>query len=156
GGLVVKIEAPDFEARRAILELKAAARGVTVADSILRYIAEHLRTSIRELEGALNLVIAHTILINERLDLSAAKAVLRDIIRHTSEAIALADIEQAVCHLFDITKESLKSENRSRTLAYPRMIALYLARKHTRAAYSEIGEYFGGRNHSTVITSKKK
>ena len=70
--------------------------------------------------------------------------------------MALKDVEKAVCQLFQIEPEALKADNRARAVAYPRMLAMYLARKHTGAAYSEIGRFFGGRNHSTVISAEKK
>jgi chromosomal replication initiator protein len=156
GGMVVKIEPPDLATRRAILQAKAAARGVNVPEPVITYIAEHLSASIRELEGALHSVIAQAALVGKRLDLNLAKTALRDTIRHTAQAIALRDVEQAVCQLFQISTDALKSDSRTRALAYPRMMAMYLARKHTGAAYSEIGRHFGGRNHSTVISSEKK
>jgi chromosomal replication initiator protein len=155
-GMVVKIESPDFATRCSILKAKAALRGIEVPEAVITYIAENLRTSVRELEGALHTVIAQSVLAGKRLDLNLAQVALRDTIRHTSQAVALADIEHAVCQLFQITAEALKSDNRSRALAYPRMLAMYLARKHTSAGYSEIGRYFGGRNHSTVISGEKK
>jgi chromosomal replication initiator protein len=123
---------------------------------VLGYVAEHLRSSIRELEGALHCVLAHALLTGKRLDLNLARTALRDTIRHTAPSVALRDVEQAVCQLFAIDAESLKSDSRARVLAYPRMLAMYLARKHTGLAYSEIGRYFGGRNHSTVIAAEKK
>jgi len=156
GGLVVKIEPPDLVTRRAIIQTKAAARGVNIPEAVVAYIAEHLRASIRELEGALYTVIAQAVLTGKRLDLNLAKTALRDIIRHTAQAVALRDVERAVCQLFQVGVEALKSDSRARTVAYPRMMAMYLARKHTSAAYSEIGRYFGGRNHSTVISAVKK
>jgi chromosomal replication initiator protein len=156
GGMVVKIEPPDFATRRAILQARAAARGVEVPESVISYIAEHLRTSIRELEGALQTVITQAALIGKQLDLNLAHAALKDMIRHTSQTVALRDVELAVCQLFQISAEALRSDSRARVLAYPRMLAMYLARKHTRAAYSEIGRYYGGRNHSTVISAEKK
>jgi chromosomal replication initiator protein len=156
GGMVVKLEPPDLATRRAILKAKAAARGVDVPEGVIHYIAEHLRTSVRELEGALHSLIAHAVLVGKRLDLNLARTALRDTIRHTAQAIAIRDVERAVCQLFAIDAESLKSESRVRTLTYPRMLAMYLARKHTGAAYSEIGRHFGGRNHSTVISAEKK
>jgi chromosomal replication initiator protein len=70
--------------------------------------------------------------------------------------VALRDVERAVCQLFQVGADALKSDSRARALAYPRMLAMYLARKHTGAAYSEIGRFFGGRNHSTVISAEKK
>ncbi|MEO6809028.1 MAG: chromosomal replication initiator protein DnaA [Isosphaeraceae bacterium] len=156
GGMVVKIEAPDTITRRAILKAKAASRGVDVPDAVIAYVADHLRASVRELEGALNSLIAHAVLAGKRLDLNLAKAALRDTIRHTAQAVALKDVERAVCGLFGIEPDVLKSESRARAVAHPRMLAMYLARKHTGAAYSEIGRFFGGRNHSTVISAEKK
>ena len=156
GGMVVKLEAPDQATRRAIVQARAAARGVDVPEAVAAYIAEHLRASVRELEGALHTVIAQAVLTGKRLDLNLARAALRDTIRHTAQAVALRDVERAVCELFGVTADALKSDGRARALAYPRMMAMYLARKHTGAAYSEIGRFFGGRNHSTVISAEKK
>jgi chromosomal replication initiator protein len=156
GGMVVKIEPPDLATRRAILIARAGARGVDVPEAVVGYIAEHLRASIRELEGALHTVIAQAVLTGKRLDLNLARAALRDTIRHTAQVVALRDVEWAVCQLFQVDTEALRSDSRARALAYPRMMAMYLARKHTGAAYSEIGRYFGGRNHSTVISAEKK
>jgi chromosomal replication initiator protein len=156
GGMVVKIEAPDLATRKAILQSRAMARGVDVPEAVIAYIAEHLRASVRELEGALHTVIAQAVLTGKRLDLNLVKAALRDTIRHTAQAVALRDVERAVCDLFQFTADALKADGRARALAYPRMMAMYLARKHTGAAYSEIGRYFGGRNHSTVISAEKK
>ena len=156
GGMVVKLDTPDLATRRAILKAKAAARGVDVPDAVVGFVAEHLRASVRELEGALHSLTAHALLTGKRLDLALARMALRDTIRHTAQAVALRDVERAVCQLFEIDPEQLKSDSRARVLAYPRMLAMYLARKHTGAAYSEIGRYFGGRNHSTVISAEKK
>ena len=156
GGMVVKLEAPDPATRRAILKAKAAARGVIVPEAVLAYVADHLRASVRELEGALHSLIAHASMTGRKLDLALAKTALRDTIRHTAKAVALKDVEKAVCQLFQIEPDALKADNRARAVAYPRMLAMYLARKHTGAAYSEIGRFFGGRNHSTVISAEKK
>lgn len=155
-GMVVKLEAPDPSTRRAILEAKARARGVDLPGPVVAYVAEHLRGSVRELEGALNSLLAHATLTGRRLDLDLARAALRDTIRHTAQAIALKDVERAVGSLFGLDAEALKSDSRARAVAHPRMLAMYLARKHTGAAYSEIGRFFGGRNHSTVISAEKK
>jgi chromosomal replication initiator protein len=156
GGMVVKIDPPDLPTRRAILQAKAAAQGMSVPEPVVAYIADHLRSSGRELEGALHTVIAQAGLTGKRLDVNLAKAALRDTIRYTTQTVVLRDVEQAVCHLFQVNVESLKSDSRVRALAYPRMLAMYLARKHTGAAYSEIGRHFGGRDHSTVIAAERK
>ena len=154
--MVVKLDAPDLATRRAILKAKAAARGVDVPEAVLDYIAEHLRASVRELEGALHSLIAHALLTGKRIDLALARTALRDTIRHTAQAVALRDVERIVCQLFEVEPDALKSVSRARALTYPRMLAMYLIRKHTGAAYSEIGRHFGGRNHSTVISAEKK
>jgi chromosomal replication initiator protein len=156
GGMVVKVEGPDPATRRAILKAKAAARGINLPEAVISFVAEHLRSSVRELEGALHSLIAHATLTGKRLDLTLARSALRDTIRHTAQAIALKDIERAVCRLFSLDPEALKSAGRARVVSHPRMLAMYLARKHTGAAYSEIGRFFGGRNHSTVIAADKK
>jgi chromosomal replication initiator protein len=156
GGMVVKLEAPDPATRLAILRAKAAARGVDVPEPVLAYVAEHMRSSVRELEGALNSLIAHALLTGQRIDMALARSALRDTIRHTAQAVALKDIERAVCELFGVKPDDLRSNGRARALTQPRMLAMHLARKLTGASYSEIGRYFGGRNHSTVISAEKK
>ena len=156
GGMVVRVDAPDPATRRLILQNKAAARGVSIPDAVLSYVAEHLPASVRELEGALHSLLAHALLVGKRLDLALAKVALRDTIRHTARSVALKDVERVVCQLFAIDPAALKAENRARAIAYPRMMAMYLGRKHTGSAYSEIGRFFGDRNHSTVISAEKK
>jgi chromosomal replication initiator protein len=156
GGMVVKVDAPDPATRRAILTAKARARGIELPDAVLAYVAEHLRSSVRELEGALHSLIAHALLCGKKIDLDLARSALRDTIRHTAQAVALRDIERAVCTLFAVEPEMLRSDGRGRAVAYPRMLAMYLARRHTAAAYTEIGRFFGGRNHSTVISAERK
>jgi chromosomal replication initiator protein len=100
--------------------------------------------------------MAHAQLTGRKLDLSLARSALRDTIRHTNASLALHDVERAVCEVFQIEGESLRSETRARTVAQPRMLAMYLARKHTRAAFGEIGRHFGDRNHSTVIAAIRR
>ena len=111
-GMVVKIDPPDLATRRAILHARASLRGINLPDPVIAYIAEHVRTSVRELEGALHTVIAQATLIGRHIDLSLAQNALRDTIRHTAQAIALRDVERAVCQLFQVNPEALKSECR--------------------------------------------
>ena len=156
GGMVVRIDAPDMATRQAILAAKATARGVSVPSPVLSYIAEHMRASVRELEGALNNLVAQAMLTGKRIDLNLAKSALRDTIRHTAQTVMLEDIEKVVCATFQLPSGVLRTDSRTRTVAQPRMLAMYLARKHTEASYNEIGRFFGGRNHSTVIAAEKK
>ena len=118
--------------------------------------AQHIHTNIRELEGALNMVIAHATFSNKPINMTFIKHILGDIICPTRSAINLHDIERVVCRSFQVHPEALKSDSRARSLVYPRMLAMYLARKYTGASYSTIGQYFGGRNHSTVLSAEKK
>lgn len=156
GGMIVKLEPPDLATRRAIVQARATSRGVSLPEAVVSYIAEHLRGSVRELEGALNSLIAHATLTGRKLDLNLARTALRDTIRHTAQAVALKDVVRAVCELCGVEPDAVRSDGRARAVSQPRMIAMFLARKHTGVAYSEIGRYFGGRNHSTVIAAEKK
>jgi chromosomal replication initiator protein len=156
GGMVVRLDGPDPATRKSILKSKARARGMDVPDSVLAYIADNLRASVRELEGALHSLIAHATLAGKRLDLALAKTALRDTIRHTARAVGMKDVERAVVALFGVTADDLRGDGRARAVSYPRMLGMYLARKHVGASYSEIGRFFGGRNHSTVISAEKK
>jgi chromosomal replication initiator protein len=155
-GMVARIEPPDAATRQAILKAKASARGIDVPEAVLSYIADHLRASIRELEGALCTVISQAVLTGRRIDLALAQSALRDSIRHTTIAIGMKDVERVVCNLFQVTPEGLRSDSRTQALAYPRMIAMYLSRKHIGAAFSEIGRHYGGRNHATAMAAERK
>ncbi len=156
GGMVVKLESPDVETRKAIVRSKGKLRGVDVPEPVVDFIAQNVKSSVRELEGALQSVLAHASLMGRPVGMAVAKTALRETIRCTVQSVALRDVEKAVCQFFQLDADGLKSDSRVRTLAYPRMLAMYLARKHAGASYSEIGRYFGGRNHSTVMSAEKK
>jgi chromosomal replication initiator protein len=156
GGMLVRIDPPDAATRRAILRAKSQARRVDVPEPVIAYLAEHVRSSVRELEGALHTVVAHALLTGRKIDLALARSALRDTIRHNAQNLALKDIERVVCDTFQLDPQSLRSDVRARHISHPRMLAMYLARKHTTAAYSEIGKFFGGRNHSTVIAAEHR
>jgi chromosomal replication initiator protein len=156
GGMVVKLEAPDPATRRAVLRSKAIARGVDLPEGVVEYVADHLQGSVRELEGALASLIAHATLAGRRIDLSLAKTALRDTIRYVAQAVGLKDVERVICSLFALDLESLHSDRRVQSITHPRMLAMYVARRHTGASYAEIGRFFGDRNHSTVIAAERK
>lgn len=155
-GMVARVQAPDAETRRAILRSKARARGVEVPEGVLSFVAEHARQSVRELEGALNGLLAHATLTGRAIDLDVAREALRDLVRHAAPSPGLRDVERAASKVFGVSGEALRSEDRSRAVAYPRMLAMYVARARTNAPYGEIGRHFGGRNHSTVIAAQKR
>ena len=155
-GMVCRIDAPDATTRRRILDSKALRNAIEFNPEVLQFMADRFKNNVRELEGAFNTLCAYQRMQGRRLSVTAARQVLADLERDCIRVIRLADIEQAVCSLFGVTLDDLKSSKRQKSLSQPRMLAMYLARKHTRSAYSEIGDYFGGRNHSTVIAAEKK
>jgi chromosomal replication initiator protein len=155
-GLVCRLESPDADTRRRIVERKAAKVQADISPEALRFVADRFKNNVRELEGAINCLATYRSLHGKTITLSAARHMLADLERDCIRIVGLADIEQAVCNLFRLEPDDLKSPRRHRSVSQPRMLAMYLARKLTQAAYSEIGQYFGGRNHSTVVSAEKK
>jgi chromosomal replication initiator protein len=155
-GMVCRIDAPDATTRRRILETKAMRNGIEFTPEIYQFVSDRFRNNVRELEGAFNTLCAYQRMQGRKLSVTAARQVLADLERDCIRVVRLADIEQAVCSLFGVSVEDIKSAKRQKSLSQPRMLAMYLARKHTRSAYAEIGDFFGGRNHSTVIAAEKK
>lgn len=155
-GLVCRLETPDAETRRKIVTVKAQRLDGEFAPEALDFIAGRFTGSVRELEGALNCLQTYFSMTRKRITLSIARQVLADLERDCLRIVRLADVERVVCQLFGLRPKDLKSDSRVRTLAQPRMLAMFLARKHTPSAYSEIGQHFGGRNHSTVMSAERK
>lgn len=151
-GLSADIQAPDYETRVAILNRKSVEElGKDLPDDIASFIAENINTNVRELEGALTRVIATIKLNNQKLTLSTVKESLSDAVK--KRAITIHDIKAAVCKYYDLTFDAIESKSRARKLSFPRHMAMYLARVHTTASYTEIGNKFGKREHTTVINS---
>lgn len=155
-GTVCRIEPPDLESRIRILEQKTGRSAAPVERPVLEMIARRFRGSVRELEGALNCLDVYRGLAGRPVGVATARQVLGELERDCLRAVRLLDIERAVCELFGVEPQELRSPSRSRTVSQPRMLAMFLARKLTQAAYGEIGAHFGGRNHSTVIAAEKK
>ena len=151
-GLVVDIQAPDLETRIAILRNKAKSDGFVVPDEVINYIATHVKSNIRELEGALSRVTAYSKLTTGIITEETAATVLKDIYENNKPVqITVGHIKSVVCDKYHITLEEMDSKKRSRPLAYPRQIAMYLTRELTDMSLPKIGQDFGGRDHSTVI-----
>lgn len=155
-GMLCRLETPDLETRRKIVQLKAARLDGEYAPEALDWIAERFTGSVRELEGALNCLQTLAGMTQRRVTLAQAKQVLADLERDCLRIVRLADVERVICQMFGVRAKDLKSDSRVRTLAQPRMLAMFLARKHTQSAYAEIGQHFGGRNHSTVMSAERK
>ncbi|RMG92129.1 MAG: chromosomal replication initiator protein DnaA [Chloroflexi bacterium] len=155
-GLMADIQQPDIETRKAILQAKAEDQGVIVPDHVLDLIAHHVRNNIRELEGALNKVIAYAQLSGTGvIDDKLVSMALSDLV-HRPEQVTIEQIIDAVCHYFNVTPEALSSSSRSRAIAYPRQLAMYLARTETDASLPQIGAFLGNRDHTTVMYGHDK
>ncbi len=155
-GLVCRLDIPDAATRQTIVESKAARLSGEFAPEALQYVAQRFQSSVRELEGALNCLQTYHSMTHKRVTLSAARQVLADLERDCLRIVRLADVIRVVCGLFGVKQKDLESESRVRTISQPRMLAMFLARKHTQSAYNEIGQHFGGRNHSTVMSAERK
>lgn len=155
-GLVCRLEAPDLPTRLKIVEVKASRMAGDIAPEALEYIAHRFQGSVRELEGALNCLHTYQMMTKKRVTVAAARDVLADLERDCLRLIRLADVERVICSVFGVRPKDLQSESRVRTISQPRMLAMFLARRHTPAAYTEIGQHFGGRNHSTVMSAERK
>lgn len=155
-GMVCRLEAPDADTRLAIVRHKATQLSAKINPSALDYVARRFVQNVREIEGALNTLETWHAMTGKPVSLQTARQVLSDLERDCIRVIRLQDIETAVCGLFGVESDELKSNRRTRSVSQPRMLAMFLARRHTQAAYKEIGSFFGGRNHSTVVAAEKK
>lgn len=151
-GLIADIQAPDLETRTAILRKKANLENIEVPDEVMNYIAQKIQSNIRELEGALIRVVAYSSLTNKEINLELAEEALKDIISNNKPVEITVDlIKQEVSKDFSIKMEDFNSKKRTRAIAYPRQIAMYITRELTDLSLPKIGDEFGGRDHTTVI-----
>ena len=150
-GLTVQIEPPEIEMRVAILKKKAEAEKVILDDEVAFYIAKHLRSNVRELEGALKKVLAYAQFHGKPIDLELAKTSLKDLIGAVNRQITVESIQKTVADYFKLKVADLFSKKRTRQLVRPRQIAMWLAKNLTSQSYPSIGEAFGGRDHTTVL-----
>lgn len=150
-GLTVAIEPPELEMRIAILKKKAEAEHISVSDEVSFLIAKNLRSNVRELEGALNRVVAYARFHGREINLEVAKEALRDIIGATNRQISLELVQKTVSDFYKIKVADMYSQKRTRAIARPRQVAMWLTRELTSHSLPEIGEAFGGRDHTTVM-----
>jgi chromosomal replication initiator protein len=156
-GLTADIQPPDFETRIAILKKKADVENLTIPNEVMVYIASKIKSNIRELEGALIRIVAYSSLTNRAISVDLASEALKDIISNKqTKHITIELIQDVVANYFNLRIEDFKSQRRTRNVAYPRQIAMYLCRKLTDMSLPKIGEEFGGRDHTTVIHAYEK
>jgi chromosomal replication initiator protein len=149
-GLIVDIQPPDFETRLAILQKKADNLGVDVPDDVMEFIAENVERNIRELEGALNQLLAVSRLTGQPLILDTARNCLTDLLPSRPE-LSSEEIIEAVANYYSLTTEELRGSRRTRRIALPRQIAMYLIREETESSLPQIGAMLGGRDHTTIL-----
>ncbi|MDP6460349.1 MAG: chromosomal replication initiator protein DnaA [Gemmatimonadota bacterium] len=150
-GLVTDIQAPDLETRIAILRKKAEEDSLQIPDDVMEFIASNVRSNIRELEGSLIRLLAFSSLTDSEINLDLTKEVLKDFLKKPDRSVSVDDIQKTVADHFGIPEEAMKVKKRTRSLAHPRQVAMYLSRELTSLSLSEIGNRFGGRDHTTVL-----
>ncbi|MBI4468073.1 MAG: chromosomal replication initiator protein DnaA, partial [Acidobacteria bacterium] len=155
-GLIADIQPPDLETKVAILRRKAEADHVELPDSVALFIANKIKSNIRELEGALVRLVAYASLTGQQISVALAQETLRGVITEEQRNITIEMIQKAVAEYYGLRTSDLKLKNNSRSIAVPRQVAMYLCKKLTTASLPEIGREFGGKHHTTVLHSFKK
>lgn len=155
-GLIADIQPPDYETRIAILRKKAEAENYNVPDDVISYIAQNIQSNIRKLEGALIRIYAYASLTNKKeVNLELAQEALKHLISNNKK-ITINDIKEVIANYYNISIEDLVSKKKTKNIAYPRQIAMYIGRKLTDLSLPKLGEEFGGRDHSTVLHAYNK
>jgi chromosomal replication initiator protein len=155
-GLIADLKPPDIETRIAILKKKAQVEGVVLPETVALFIADKVHSNIRELEGYLRRVIAYSSLKGEKVDLEIAKEALKSLLDSMASVVTVEKIQKLVCHQYKIKLAQLKSRNNSPKVAFPRQVAMYLAKDLAKLSLPEIGKKFGGKHHTTVLHSVRK
>jgi chromosomal replication initiator protein len=155
-GLVADIHPTSYELRLSILQAKAATLGMMVSDRVLEFLAHKITSNVRELEGALNRIVAHADLVGRPVTIETTEELLKDLLRANDRHITIDEIQKKVAEHFNLRLSDMHSARRARSVARPRQIAMYLAKTLTQRSLPEIGRKFGGRDHTTVIHAVKK
>ena len=156
GGMIADISNPDFESRLAILKTKIAEYNIEVADDVCEYIVSHIQRNIRELEGALNRLLAFHRLNNKTPTLQEARTLLRSVIQNPSRVVSPKKIMQTVAEFYDLKEREIIAISRKKEVVRPRQIAMYLLREELKSSYPLIGKRFGGKDHTTAIYACEK
>ena len=155
-GLTVAIEPPELEMRVAILMKKAAAEGVPLGEDVAFFVAKHLRSNIRELEGALRKILAYVQFHGKEVNIEVARSALKDLLSIQNRQISVESIQRTVASFYNIKVADMYSKKRPANIARPRQIAMFMAKELTQKSLPEIGELFGGRDHTTVLHAVRK
>jgi len=155
-GLIADLQQPDMETRIAILRKKSDDEGIPITEDVIQLLAENLTNNVREIEGALIRLGAYASLTGKTITIDLTKNVLRDSLEGKRKVITIEDIQATVANRFHVKVSDLKSKRRTKTLVYPRQVAMYLSREMTDASFPEIGREFGNKDHTTIIHACKQ
>ena len=155
-GLVADIHSTSFELRLSILDSKSEQFGIDIPAKVKEFLAHRITTNVRELEGALNRVVAHATLVGREISLDTCQEVLQDLLRANDRRVTIEDIQRRVAEHFNIRITDMHSARRARAIARPRQVAMYLAKQLTARSLPEIGRKFGGRDHTTVMHAVRR
>jgi chromosomal replication initiator protein len=155
-GLLVDVQAPDLETKMAILDKRAESEGVNLPQDVRIFIATKTKSNVRELEGALTKLMAVSSVTGQPISLAMAQQTLKHLNAGPEKKISVESIVRAVAEKFSMQPSQLKVKSNTRQIAYPRQVAMYLVKELTQASLPEIGRYFGGKHHTTVLHSVQK
>jgi len=155
-GLTADLQAPDLETKRAILAKKSESQGVTLPDEVSDFVARKIKSSVRDLEGALTRLLAYSSLTGAEVTLTMAQQVLKSLVNLEERRVSIEHVQRVVCREFGLSLAQLKAKDNSRGISYPRQVAMFLAKELTTASLPQIGREFGGKHHTTVIHSINK
>ena len=155
-GLVADLHPTDYELRLSIVEAKAEKLGLEIPKTVMEFLAQRIPSNVRELEGALNRLVAHSQLVGRELSVETTQDLLRDVLRANDRRVTIEEIQRRVADHYNIRLADMSSPRRARAVARPRQIAMYLAKQLTTRSLPEIGRKFGGRDHTTVMHAVRK
>jgi chromosomal replication initiator protein len=154
-GLIADIQPPDIETRVAIIQKKAEGEGIQLPHDVAIFLATNIESNVRELEGSLTRLGAFSSLTKSVITVDLAKEVLHNTLKGAKKEITVESIQKTICDFYNLKLGDLKAKRRTKNIAVPRQVAMYLCRKYTETSFPAIGDKFGGRDHSTVIHASK-
>jgi len=155
-GMVADVQVPELDTRIAILQQKAEGEGIALVSEVALFLAQMVRSNVRELEGTLLRVAVKAELLGQPMGLELAKETMRQVIPNQDTAMTVEDIQRIVCGYFGVRLADLKSRRRHRAISFPRMVAMFICRQRLGTSYPELGERFGGKDHTTVMSAVRK
>lgn len=156
GGAVWGVLPPDLDTRLALLRNKSSSSKIRMPDEVLKFLATNLRGNVRELEGAIHSLTHFARVTNKPVSHELAREALGDLLRHAVKVVHLKDVDACVCRMLKLEPKSLQSKSKTWSISHARMLAIFLARKHTSASYGEVSLHFGNKTHSTAVAAEKK